>query len=760
MAKKFSHIHKVALIGSYVPRKCGIATFTNDLYNALEHQSPEIQFPVVAMNDTVEGYNYPQEVRFEIFAPEIQNYQRAADFLNMCDPDVVCIQHEFGIFGGRAGSHLLALMKRLRMPIVCTLHTILKTPNDDQKKVFDQIISLSSKLVVMSNTGAEFLKEIYGVPQEKIEIIPHGIPDTPFVDPNFFKDIIGVEGRQVLLTFGLLSPNKGIESVIEALPDVCKKFPNIVYIILGATHPGIIKEQGETYRLNLQRLAKEKGVSENVIFHDRYVSLEELEEFIGAADIYITPYLNEAQITSGTLAYSFGMGKAVISTPYWHAKELLSDNRGVIVPFSSPKHISQAIIDLLSDEVKRHAMRKNAYKLGREMIWSNVAHLYISTFENVRAEFSSSQVISINKGLDYSKEANLPSWRFEHLLNMTDKVGILQHAIFTIPNFEHGYCTDDNARALILMILLEEIEEFKELKNITVTYAAFLNHAFNAEKKRFRNFMSFEKKWLEDVGSEDSHARAIWALGTCVGRSRNKGLRNWATRLFESALPSVEHFSSPRAMALTVIGLHEYLRTLSGDRLADSLRECLSQKLLDMFKNNATDDWFWLEDIVSYDNAKIPHALILTGRWKAHSEMFETGISALKWLTKNQSSPRGYFYPIGSNGFWKKNSPPARFDQQPIEAQSMINACAEAYRTTNDEFWLAECRKAFDWFLGGNELNLPLYDPHTGGCHDGLHMDRINQNQGAESTLAFLLSLVEMYNLRNTVIAFENKRTK
>lgn len=749
--------YKVALLGSYFPRRCGIATFTCDLRNALAMQSSDSRFPVVAVNDRTEGYNYPPEVRFEIEEPHIQSYQRAADFLNLNDVDVLCVQHEFGIFGGQSGSHLLAMLRKVRMPIVTTLHTILREPGPEQLKVFKDVLALSSRLVVMSETAARFLEEIYGV-SDKVDSIPHGIPDVPFVDPNFYKDIFGVEGRPVLLTFGLLAPNKGIEHVIEALPEITRSFPEAVYIILGATHPNLIAEQGETYRLSLERLAKAKGVERNVIFQNRYVSLSELTEFIGAADIYVTPYLNEAQIVSGTLSYAFGMGKAVISTPYWYARELLAGGRGALVGFADPSAIAAAAINLLKNETERHLMRKNAYKIGREMIWSNAAHLYMASFERARTDFAVSRKVgsAAIPSLDY-KQADLPVWRFDHLVRMTDATGIYQHALFTIPDFSHGYCTDDNARALLLMMLLAELkEDFPQSVYLSSTYAAFLNNAFNTGNGMFRNFMSFQREWMEKSGSEDSHARALWALGCCVGRSKDHGIRAWAARLFEKALPVTEKFTSPRAMALTVIGLHDYMRTLSGDRLANDLRRTLSVRLLDMYRRNSSPNWLWFEDVVTYDNAKLPHALILTGRWTSDSAMVESGLNSLRWLAESQTGPNGFFSPVGSDGFWKRGAAPARFDQQPIEAQSMINACAEAYRFTEDSFWLMEARRAFDWFLGGNDLGASVYDARTGGCHDGLHVDRVNQNEGAESTLAFLLSLAEMRGLRDTVISFED----
>ena len=561
-----------------------------------------------------------------------------------------------------------------------------------------------------------------------------------------------MEGRPVLLTFGLLSPNKGIENVINALPDIVKDFPDVVYVILGATHPNLIREEGETYRLGLERLAKKNGVGRNVLFFNRFVELDELTEFIGAADIYITPYLNEAQITSGTLAYSFGAGKAVISTPYWHAAELLAEDRGVLVPFGDTAAIANSVKELLLHESQRHAMRKRAYRMGREMVWSNVAHLYANSFDRARQEHHPARFSFQAKTLDRS-QGDLPPAKYDHLLRLTDSAGIFQHSVYTVPNFRHGYCTDDNARALILMMLLDELEEdLPQHYQMTGAYAAFLQEAFDESRRRFRNFMSFERKWLEDLGSEDSHGRALWALGTCVGRSRSESLRGWAAQLFESALGVTETFTSPRAWAFVIFGLHEYLRKLSGDRLANRLREVLSVRLLNLFQKVADTEWTWFEDIVTYDNARIPHALILTGRWTGRHDMLDVGLRALRWLAKNQTSENGYFSPVGSNGFWRRGETMAHFDQQPIEANAMVSACLEAHGATADKAWLTEAKHAFDWYLGNNALGISLFDPQTGGCRDGLHINRANQNQGAESTLAFLLSLSEMRLAQNALI--------
>ncbi|MGH7977873.1 MAG: glycosyltransferase family 4 protein [Limisphaerales bacterium] len=750
-----SDIRKIAFIGDYLPRKCGIATFTSDLRCAVATEFPAMQCLVVPVNDIADGYDYPAEVRFEIEEQDLTSYLRASDFLNITDVDVVCLEHEFGIFGGQAGSHVLALLRELQMPIVTTLHTVLREPNTEQRRVMRELIRLSTRLVVMSERGREFLGDVYQAPAAKIDLIPHGIPEMPFADPNYFKDEFGVAGKQVLLTFGLLSPNKGIEFALHALPDIIREFPNIVYIVLGQTHPNLLRNEGEAYRLSLERLAKDLDVQKHVVFFNRFVELEELMRFIGAADIYLTPYLSESQITSGTLAYAFGAGNAVVSTPYWHAAELLTAERGKLVPFRDAKAIAGAVVELLRDEPLRHSMRKNAYKLGRDMVWSRVAQLYAKSFEQARQNHNFiGRKSSPIKTLD-EQPGQLPELKLDHLFRMSDSTGIFQHASFTVPNFAEGYCTDDNARALVLALMLQKLGcGSQELGAHAATYAAFLNHAFDRQNGRFRNFMNFDRHWREEVGSEDCQGHALWALGLCVSQAGSGSFQALAAQLFEQALPVAAEFASPRAWAFTLIGIDEYLRRFSGDRRANQIRESLTSKLMQRYADAATDEWHWFEEVISYANAKLPHAMILSGRCLNNGAMLELGLKALRWLTGIQTSDTGSFRPIGSNGFFPRGKERANFDQQPIEAQVTISACIEAYQATSDMFWVSEARRVFEWFLGRNDLGLALYDPGTGGCRDGLHMDRLSQNQGAESTLAFLLSLTEMQALQNSLTSF------
>lgn len=736
---------RIAFIGTYLPRQCGIATFTHDLCQAVAGQYAGTECFVVPVNDLAEGYDYPEEARFELVEQDLESYERAADFLNFSDTEVVCLQHEFGIFGGPAGGHILTLLRELQIPVVTTLHTVLEGPGADQRRVLQEVARLSSRVVVMTERGLRMLREIYRVPKEKVDLIPHGIPDMPFVDPNFFKDQFGVEGKTVVLTFGLISPGKGIEYVIRALPEVVRFCPDLVYIILGATHPNLLREQGETYRLSLERLASDLNVKKHVVFYNRFVELEKLKEFLGVADVYVTPYLNPGQIVSGTLSYAFGCGKAVISTPYWHAEELLADGRGVLVPFRDSEAIGRELIALLRDEVNRHAMRKRAYLMGREMTWSQVAHQYVASFHKARQSRMGRAIKRYSIKTLEQDRLTLPALQIDHLKRLSDHAGILQHATFSLPNYHEGYCTDDNARALLLTVLLEETgDDTLEVQCLSSAYAAFLNYAFDPERKSFRNFMSFDRRWQEVAGSDDAQGRALWALGACVGRSRRRSLQMWASQLFNRALGAIADSSSVRAWAFGLVGISEYLKRMSGDRHVDQLRGMLTQRLLDGFRQHGSDDWPWFEPGLTYSNATLPHALLVGGRLANQPEALEIGLRSLRWLLKVQTAEAGHFRPVGSNGFYPRDGQRAKFDQQPIEAGATVSACLQAFQCAQDEFWLNEARRAFEWFVGRNDLGQSLYDAATGGCYDALHVDRVNLNQGAESTLAFLLALQEM----------------
>ncbi len=748
---------RIAVVGNYLPRECGIATFTTDLCNALAAEYGEGRLFAIPVNDPDSRYDYPEQVRLELEQEDIASYERAADFLNFNSNDLVCLQHEYGIYGGAAGRYILALLRRLKMPLVTTLHTVLREPDANQRIVLEEIAQLSDRMIVMSELAAQLLREVYAVPGGKIDVIPHGVPDMNFMDPNYFKDRFGTEGKSVLLTFGLLSPNKGIENVIRALPAILARHPNVVYIVSGVTHPHIRRREGERYREGLRALAEQLGVSSNLIMNNRFVSEEELVEHVGAADIYITPYRQEAQVVSGTLAIALGAGKAIVSTPYWHAKELLAEKRGVIVPFESSEAISEAVLALLENDAERHAMRKRAYLHSRGTTWPKTARAYMATFQRARFERSlqprpaqpDDGALDLIDPLEH-----LPVLNTAHLSTMTDDTGMLQHAIFSVPNTREGYTSDDNARALIVSTLLDKSvghEHSEDHVNLSRRYLAFLWLAFHSDTGRFRNFLGYDRKWLEDVGSEDSHGRALWALGSVLGQSHNAGLRGAAGRLFEAAVPAVLTFSSPRAWAFGVLGLQAYLDWFPGDRAIQGIRNTLANRLLDLYQRSHSETWHWFEKSLSYSNARLPQALILAGGRSNNERMIAAGIESLEWLVAAQHcGDKETFVPIGSSGCFTEGAEKPRFDQQPVEACATISACLEAYRLIDEVRWSEEAQCAFRWFLGKNDLQVPLYDATTGGCKDGLHPDRVNENQGAESTLSFLMALLEMQGAKVT----------
>jgi glycosyltransferase involved in cell wall biosynthesis len=733
---------RLAIVGNHLPRKCGIATFTTDLGAAVTEAAPDLGVVIVAMNDGGQQHAYPEQVRFQIAEDELSAYRRAAQYLNANGVEVVSLQHEYGIFGGKCGSHVLTLLRELRMPVVTTLHTILTSPSPLQQTTLDQVIALSERLVVMSEHGAQTLQKLHGVASSRIDVIPHGIPLA--AQGTRGKAALGFDGQPVILTFGLLSPDKGTEYVIEAMPAILEQHPNTVFVVLGATHPHVKERHGEAYRQSLLVLIRRLRLERSVVFHDRFVDDVELAGFLAAADVYITPYLNPEQSTSGTLARAVAAGRAVISTPYWHARELLADGRGILVPVRDAAAIARGACELLADEPLRKAIGARAYEHALGSSWPVVARSYLDTF--ARAREGERQRRPLVSSWPVAQPADLPELNFDHLRALTDDTGLLQHATFDVPRYQEGYCLDDNARALMLMTLLEEGRTARslEVRQATARYLAFVAHAFDHDTRRFRNFMSYSRTWLESVGSEDSHGRAVWALGTVVGRSPEPSRQGLARELFQQALPPLNEFSSPRAWAYSLLGINEYLRAFRGDSGAETVRHTLTSRLCGLFERNQGPGWTWFEESLTYENARLPQALIVSGEALGSVELCDIGLRSLDWLASTQVSEEGLFSPIGSNGFFQKGMVKAEFDQQPVEAAAMVSASLDALRVSKDARWARYGRSAFDWFLGHNHLRLSLYDASTGGCRDGLHIERLNQNQGAESTLSFLMALLEL----------------
>lgn len=730
-------IVRTYFIGTYPPRECGIATFTSDLRQAVAAVDASRQTSVIALTHGAVPTVYPPEVVFEIQQDQLRDYRLAAEYINFSGADVVCLQHEFGIFGGAEGRYVIELLAHLQRPVVTTLHTVLSAPSPALHEALVQVAQLSAHLVVLNSKAIPLLRDVYGIPEEKVTLIPHGVPDVPFVDPNYYKDTFGVEGRLVLLTFGLLSRNKGIELMLAALPEVVRAHPEVIYIVLGATHPEVKRHDGEEYRLALQRQVRSLGLHNHVLFYDRYVAFDELCEFIGACDIYVTPYQAREQIVSGTLAYAVGMGKAVVSTPYLYAEELLADGRGRLVGFRDPRGLAATLNELIDNELARHQMRKRAYAYGRQMLWREVGARYVALFEQVLATHRSSTPTAY--ALAGPRSTELPAITLRHLWRLTDDTGIVQHATYGIPDRRYGYSTDDVARALVVVLM-----HYQQCKDDTAAaladrYMSFLHYA-QLPDGRFHNFMDYTRRFRDEVGGEDTQGRALWGLGVAVADGVSRGMRALAREMFERALQGLT-LTYPHAMAYAICGLHAFLRRYDGATLVRRQLTTLADHLVALFEQHRTPDWRWFAEEMTYGNAKLPQALLLAGQATGERRYSAVGLEALDFLLAVTFQHNQFDF-IGNNGWYRRGGERAIFGQQAIEAGYTIEACATAYDLTGAPRYLEMERAALEWFLGRNRLGQPLYDLVTGACADGLDPQGVSLNQGAESVICCLLGLV------------------
>ena len=733
-----SRLKRIALIGNSPPRLCGIATFTRDLRDGLVEAFPDIDVSIYAMNDRGNRYDYPPEVACSIDQDDVADYQRAAHRINESGADLVCVQHEYGIFGGAAGVHLLKLLDRVRAPVVVTLHTVLANPSPEQRAVIEALVRRAAKLVVMAEKGKRLLMEIHGVAEERIGVVLHGVPDRPLTDGAEHKLKFGFDGRRVLLTFGLLSPNKGIETMIRALPAIVAGHPDALYVVLGATHPHLVAHEGEAYREGLMALAAERGVSDHVRFIDGFLAQDELLEYLSAADIYVTPYLNQAQITSGTLSQAVALGKPVVSTPYWHAVELLANDVGALVSFGDSDGFSREIIALLDDPAALDAMRGKAWRAGRAMIWPATAAGYMAIF----AEALGSQPARLFPGSARATEI-LVAPRLNAVERLSDGCGIIQHSIFSVPDRSHGYCVDDNCRALMLMHRQRGDAAPRAIELATI-YAAFVQHAWNGDNGRFRNFMGFDRSWLEAEGSEDSFGRSLWALGDTALRAHRHELRRWALHLFDQVAPHIRTLGSPRTHAFAILAADAMLSAHPGHDLATALIRDLAVRLHERLITTRRTDWTWFESVLAYDNARMPQALLRAARRLGDATMRDDALAALAWLDGVQTNADGQFRAVGTDSFGREYAAPLPFDQQPLEAWATIDAAIDALELTGEARWRDTANAAYAWYLGANDLGLPLGSGVDGGCFDGLMNDRANLNQGAESVLAFQFACCAM----------------
>lgn len=738
-----SHVtmpRRIALIGNFVPRQCGLATFTTDTYRALRERFPEMAVDVYAMSDPGFDHVYPPEVTAVVDRDNLSSYVAIARAIEASGAEAIWLQHEYGIYGGSAGDHILTLLDRVTAPLIVTLHTVLEKPNAEERRVLEALLQKASRIIVMAEKGKEILARVYGARTDIIAVIPHGIPDRPFRAPDEMKERFGFKGRKVILTFGLLSPNKGIETIIAAMPTIAATHPESLYVVLGATHPHLIAHEGERYRESLQDLSKSLGVEDHVTFINAFVGSEELLDYLEAADIYVTPYLNPAQITSGTLAYAVGLGKPVVSTPYVHAKEMLADGHGVLVDFGNSDGFASAIIGLLDDDAMREALRQRSYALGRTMIWPRLAEAAMDQIGQMIA----ARPARLAKPRRRSLKLLQPDFR--GVERMSDATGMLQHSIFSVPDRHHGYCVDDNARALILVTQMDNLDHDVRDRWTTV-YASFLQQAWNPEKCRFRNFMSYDRKWLEEVGSDDSFGRALWALGVTARDAHKPDHRRWARVMFDQTANHALELDSPRSWAFTMLGASAALKAHPGHALPERVLETFGERLLSLVSASRRPDWVWFEIVLAYDNARLPEALIRAGTALERADFIDCGLETLAWIISHQTAEEGHFRAVGTESFGRALEPPLPFDQQPLEAQAVIDACEAAWEASGDPMWLEEASRAYHWYLGHNDMDAALATAANGGCYDGLMPTGINLNQGAESILALQLSSCAMARL-------------
>ncbi|TPG49835.1 glycosyltransferase family 4 protein [Sphingomonas glacialis] len=732
LADVVNSIDHVALVGNFLPRKCGLATYTTDTFTALKGRFPDLKIDVYAMDDHPGRYEYPPEVTRSIPEQDRMQYLEAAREIEASGAQALWLQHEYGIYGGPAGEHILALLERVSMPVIVTLHTILEKPNADQRRVMEGLLRRASRVVVMAERGREILERVYGAAGRSIVMIPHGVPDREFVAPDTLKARFGWEDRDVVLTFGLLAPGKGIEVMINALPAIVEQNPNVLYAVLGATHPNLVAHEGEKYRDKLKALALDHGVGRNIEFIDAFLEHDELIDYLQAADIYATPYLNPAQITSGTLSYAVGVGKAVVSTPYVHATEILADGHGVLVDFGDSAAFAREINALLGSERNRIKLSERAYARGRTMIWPRLAEVAMREI---------AQMVAAKPLRMPSSTAALTPLApdFAAVERMSDSTGMLQHSIFSIPDRRHGYCIDDNARALMLVSQMTSLDPVQRDKWMTI-YASFLQYAWNPEARRFRNFMNFDRTWCEDFGSEDSNGRTLWAFGVTARDAQMDKHRMWAASMFDITASLALELGSPRAHGFAMLGAAAMLEAVPGHTLARTILTRFGDELVALLEDARRPQWEWFEIVLAYDNARLPEALLRAGIALKRDDMIQCGLTTLEWIVAKQTSPDGRFRAVGSESFGRVYAEPLQFDQQPLEAQATIDACSAAFDASQDTRWVEEANRAYRWYLGQNDLDLPLATAQDGGCFDGLMPTGLNRNQGAESILALQLA--------------------
>jgi len=733
---------RLGLVSTYVPRHCGLATFSKDV---IENYRPEPgrrkgKALVVAVSNEAGEMAYPPEVGFEIRKHVREDYLVAAEYLNRAPVDVVSIQHEYGIFGGPDGEYVLDLVRAVRKPILLTLHTVLREPSENQRRILVMLCRAATVVIVLAKAAIPLLKSLYGCDPDRIVHVPHGAPDLPFSDPEFFKETHDLTGKDVIMTFGLLGPGKGIEMALDAIARLVQDHPNVVYLVVGATHPELLKHEGERYRESLEQRVSDLGIENHVRFVNKYLTQQEVEEYLQMADVYLAPYPGAQQIASGPLTFSLAAGKAVVATPFVAAEELLADGRGILTPFNDPVALAENLKRILDDPLARVVMRKKAYKFGRTLTWPSVGARYYSIANELL-----NGLLKLNIPPRVARERTADWKHFEALYG---DAGIAQHAKFGVPDRDHGYCSDDNARAVVFLCNDWCMNRNPRALPLLRKSMSFLYHAYNSKNERLRNFMSYSGEWLDKAGSEDCHGRGVWATGVAAAYGPEIVAREVAFELFHLLLPRLDRFTSPRAWAFALLGITAYLERYSGDLQVRRTGKNLAMRLAERYEKTADEEWRWFETVLSYDNARLSEAMIAAASWCADERMLRFGLESLEWLFEVCEGPSGCLSLVGSNGWYRKGGMKARFDQQPVDAAAMLAAAKRAFEQTDEPIWRQRMELAYEWFLGRNELGLCLVEVGSGGCRDGLTAVGVNENMGAESTLSWLMAHADMEEIR------------
>lgn len=724
---------KICFLGNFPPKECGIATFTKDLVDSMNRRfNPVLKSRVIALNDDSEFYNYNNKVIMELNRNNAREYEQTAEKVNSSeDIKLVNVQHEFGIFGGDYGKKLLYFLEKITKPVVLTFHSVLPNPNKDRREIVRKLCSNSDAIIVMAKSAVDILNEDYNISRSKIHVIHHGIPNIPLYPNDSMKRKLKLEGRTLITTFGLLSKGKGIEYMIKSLPSLVEKYPNLLYMVIGETHPVIRKREGEKYRNKLVRLVKKLGLENNVKFYDKYLSLKEIIEYLSASDIYVCTNLGKDQIVSGTLSYAMGSGRAVISTQNIYAKEVLGQGRGILVKFRSPSAYTEALDRIISDDNLKYELGKQAYAYSRAMLWPNVAARHLNVF---------------NKIVKLREETTkkYPAIDIRHIVNMTDDFGFIQFAKDTQPDKTSGYTLDDNARALTAMVMYNSMFKSKKSAELIDTYLKFLEMA-QQDDGDFKNDFKNENEKLNEH-SEDAFGRAMWALGYTVRKSRDDLVVQRANNLFLKSLNKLDGLDSIRAKAFSIIGLCNYQKKYPNDMILGCITK-LSNYLVESYDRESSLKWQWYEKKLTYSNSKIPEALFLAYEVTKNEEYLEVGQKTLDFLSDLEFKD-DELLPIGESGWYEKGKRRSLFDQQPINASAMVQALVTAYNVTGDDHYYEKAVLAFNWFLGRNYLKQMVYNESTGGCYDGLSQTNLNLNQGAESTISYLLARLCMEEIK------------